>query len=92
MTVTILLCRSVLTSLDEDTLVFVLGDHGMTSTGDHGGETEMETDAALLIYSSRPIFSPHQVSKLHIIINTLYTNRVALIGSHLCKICIAQTS
>ena len=54
--------RSVLTSLDEDTLVFVLGDHGMTSTGDHGGETEMETDAALLIYSPRPIFTPHQVS------------------------------
>ena len=59
-------CRSVLTSLDEDTIVFVLGDHGMTSTGDHGGETELETDAALLIYSPRPIFNPHQVSMLYI--------------------------
>ncbi len=55
-------CRSVVTSLDDDTIVFVLGDHGMTSMGDHGGETELETDAALLIYSPRPIFNPHQVS------------------------------
>ena len=54
--------RSVLTSIDEDTLVFVFGDHGMTSTGDHGGETEQETNAALLVYSGRPIFNPHQVS------------------------------
>ena len=56
--------RSVLTSVDEDTLVFVFGDHGMTSTGDHGGETEQETNAALLVYSGRPIFNPHQVSRL----------------------------
>ena len=55
--------RSVFTSLDDDTIAFVFGDHGMTSTGDHGGETEQETNAALLIYSSRPIFNPFQVSR-----------------------------
>ena len=55
--------RSVLSSVDEDTIVFVFGDHGMTSTGDHGGETELETNAALLVYSPRAIFNPHQVGK-----------------------------
>lgn len=54
--------RSILSAVDEDTLVFVFGDHGMTETGDHGGETELETDSALLIYTPRPIFDPKQVS------------------------------
>ena len=55
-------CRHVFTDLlDEDTLVFVFGDHGMTSTGDHGGETDLETNAALLVYSPRPLFDPQEV-------------------------------
>ena len=44
-----------------DTIVFVFGDHGMTATGDHGGETPLETDSALLIYSPLPIFNPTKV-------------------------------
>ena len=62
----------MLTSVDEDTIVFVFGDHGMTSTGDHGGETEQETNAALLVYSSRPIFNPYQVSPGMILLNHSY--------------------
>ncbi len=58
-------CRSVLAVVDEDTLVFVFGDHGMTETGDHGGETELETDSALLVYTPRPIFDPKQVAHTH---------------------------
>lgn len=34
-----------------------MGDHGMTDTGDHGGESQKETDAALFLYSSSPLFS-----------------------------------
>ena len=34
----------------EHTLLLVLGDHGMTDTGDHGGGTRDETDAFLLAY------------------------------------------
>lgn len=41
--------------------MFVFGDHGMTSTGDHGGETDLETNAALLVYSPRPLFDPQEV-------------------------------
>ena len=32
-----------------------MGDHGMTETGDHGGDTANETNAALFLYSSRPL-------------------------------------
>ena len=53
--------RRVIESVDNDTIVFVLGDHGMTTAGDHGGETQLETDAALLVYSQLPLFDPLQV-------------------------------
>ena len=42
--------------------MFVFGDHGMTSSGDHGGESPLETDAALLVYSPLPLFDPKKVS------------------------------
>ena len=38
--------------------MFVFGDHGMTPTGDHGGETDLETEAALLVYTPLPLFEP----------------------------------
>ena len=53
-------------SVDNDTIVVVLGDHGMTSTGDHGGETQLETDAALLVYSPLPLFDPLQVYIIYV--------------------------
>ena len=37
--------------LDEETVLFVLGDHGMTRTGDHGGDSIDEVAAALFVYS-----------------------------------------
>uniref|UniRef100_A0A4W3IHM7 GPI ethanolamine phosphate transferase 3, catalytic subunit n=1 Tax=Callorhinchus milii TaxID=7868 RepID=A0A4W3IHM7_CALMI len=48
--------RSVIDRVQNDTLLVVLGDHGMTSTGDHGGESEAEVNAALFIYSPLPLF------------------------------------
>ncbi|XP_076876496.1 GPI ethanolamine phosphate transferase 3, catalytic subunit [Brachyhypopomus gauderio] len=47
--------RSVIERLQNDTLLVVMGDHGMTDTGDHGGESQKETDAALFLYSSSPL-------------------------------------
>ncbi|CAN0478090.1 unnamed protein product, partial [Laminaria digitata] len=38
-------------SVDDNTVVFVLGDHGMTEDGNHGGATPEETGAALLVWS-----------------------------------------
>lgn len=40
---------------DDDTLLAVLGDHGMSADGNHGGATDEETGAALFLYSKRPI-------------------------------------
>ncbi|XP_035632034.2 GPI ethanolamine phosphate transferase 3 [Oncorhynchus keta] len=48
--------RSVLDRLQNDTLLVVMGDHGMTDTGDHGGESQKETDAAIFLYSPSPLF------------------------------------
>jgi len=61
---TIIVCRAVISKLDNDTVLFVLGDHGMTSTGDHGGDSFNELDAALFVYSSSVISDtvPQQVS------------------------------
>ncbi|TSM12494.1 GPI ethanolamine phosphate transferase 3 [Bagarius yarrelli] len=47
---------SVIKRLQNDTLLVVMGDHGMTDTGDHGGESQKETDAALFLYSGSPLF------------------------------------
>lgn len=55
--------RSIFAAVDDDTVVFVFGDHGMTASGDHGGESEMETTAALLVLTPRPLFDPQQVGK-----------------------------
>ncbi|XP_054842576.1 GPI ethanolamine phosphate transferase 3 [Eublepharis macularius] len=48
--------RSLVDHLANDTLLLVAGDHGMTSTGDHGGESEDEVNAALFVYSKAPLF------------------------------------
>lgn len=52
--------RSVMRRLQNDTLLVVMGDHGMTDTGDHGGESQKETDAAIFIYSPSPLFQQPQ--------------------------------
>lgn len=43
--------RRVVQMIDNDTLLVVLGDHGMDEKGDHGGDGERETSAALWVYS-----------------------------------------
>ncbi|PGH04717.1 phosphatidylinositol glycan, class O [Blastomyces parvus] len=45
--------RDVIRSIDESTLLVVMGDHGMDSKGDHGGESDDEVEAALWMYSKR---------------------------------------
>ncbi|KAI0065074.1 hypothetical protein BV25DRAFT_1989330 [Artomyces pyxidatus] len=43
--------------MDEDTLLVVLGDHGMDRKGDHGGDGDLEVSSALWIYSKGPALS-----------------------------------
>lgn len=42
--------------IDDNTLLVVMGDHGMDPKGDHGGESQGEVEAALWLYSKRPVF------------------------------------
>lgn len=56
--------RKLTDSIDDDTLLIVMGDHGMDSKGDHGGESDDEVEAALWMYSKRPAFGRTSVDHL----------------------------
>lgn len=43
--------EEIVASMDDQTTLFVIGDHGMTGTGDHGGATDDEVNALLFAYS-----------------------------------------
>ncbi|KAI9226988.1 MAG: hypothetical protein DHS80DRAFT_17891 [Piptocephalis tieghemiana] len=45
----------ILSSIDNDTIVFVFGDHGMDGKGDHGGDSRSELEAGLFIYSGKDL-------------------------------------
>ena len=46
--------RQVVALMEDDTLLVLLGDHGMDSKGNHGGDSELETTAALWMYGKGP--------------------------------------
>lgn len=45
--------RKVVDQMDDETLLVVLGDHGMNAKGDHGGDSQLETSAGLWMYSKQ---------------------------------------
>lgn len=49
--------RNIVREMDEETVLFVMGDHGMTKTGDHGGDSLDEVEAALFVYSPQSFLS-----------------------------------
>lgn len=49
------LIKEIVESLEEDTVLFVVGDHGMTESGDHGGDSSNEVEAAMFVYSKVPL-------------------------------------
>lgn len=57
----------VVDSLDSNTLLLVMGDHGMTENGDHGGDELLETDAALFMFAKKKLIfakPPESVSQV----------------------------
>lgn len=48
--------QDVVKSIDERTLLVVMGDHGMDPKGDHGGESLPEVESTLWMYSKNPFF------------------------------------
>ncbi|KYN43849.1 GPI ethanolamine phosphate transferase 3 [Trachymyrmex septentrionalis] len=49
------LIKEIIASLEKDMILFVVGDHGMTETGDHGGDSSNEVEAAMFVYSMTPL-------------------------------------
>ena len=45
--------------MDNQTLLVIIGDHGMTETGDHGGDSRPELETALFFYSKKNVFEDH---------------------------------
>ncbi|KAL1390313.1 hypothetical protein pipiens_001328 [Culex pipiens pipiens] len=43
--------RNVTEQMDDETTLVIIGDHGMTQTGDHGGESSDEVNALFFMYS-----------------------------------------
>ena len=58
--------QNVVDALDKDTLLIVLGDHGMDHKGDHGGDGDLEVSAGLWIYSKGPILSSKNPPTSHL--------------------------
>lgn len=50
--------QDVVEKLDDETLLVVIGDHGMDNKGDHGGDSENELNAAMFLYSKKELFNP----------------------------------
>ncbi|CAG8450303.1 11777_t:CDS:1 [Funneliformis caledonium] len=50
-----MMIRDVVESVDEDTIVLVMGDHGMDPKGDHGGDSNNEVESALFMYSKKQL-------------------------------------
>ena len=48
--------RRMIDQLDDTTLLVIMGDHGMDTKGDHGGESDDEIQAALWMYSKQKLF------------------------------------
>jgi GPI ethanolamine phosphate transferase 3 subunit O len=56
--------RDVKENIDDDTILLVFGDHGMTADGNHGGSTDLEVDSALFVYSKKQINSAKPTGKV----------------------------
>lgn len=45
--------KKIMNSLDDETLLVVMGDHGMDHTGNHGGDSQDELESTLFMYSKK---------------------------------------
>lgn len=71
---------SVMKLLEEDTVLFIFGDHGMSNTGDHGGDSKDEIESGLFIYSpSQLIVSPSKSSVVETISQVDFVPTISLL-------------
>lgn len=45
--------EKVIEQMDDETTLFVIGDHGMTNTGDHGGDTADEINSMIFVHTKK---------------------------------------
>lgn len=45
--------KNIISKMDNSTILFVMGDHGMTEDGNHGGATAEETKTILFAYTNK---------------------------------------
>ncbi|EDO15766.1 hypothetical protein Kpol_478p1 [Vanderwaltozyma polyspora DSM 70294] len=45
--------NDIIESIDDDTLLVIMGDHGMDHTGNHGGDSKDELESTLFMYSKK---------------------------------------
>ncbi|KAF9411555.1 mannose-ethanolamine phosphotransferase gpi13 [Podila epigama] len=55
--------EQVIESVSDDTLVIIMGDHGMNQQGDHGGDSDDEIQAGLVMYSKRKLNNAQALAK-----------------------------
>lgn len=60
--------RLIIDNMDNDTLLVVMGDHGMTETGDHGGDSQLELETSLFFYSKKELSKEEIFYKMKVII------------------------
>ncbi|EGV61911.1 hypothetical protein CANTEDRAFT_125231 [Yamadazyma tenuis ATCC 10573] len=48
--------KKVIEEMDDSTLLVVMGDHGMDSTGNHGGDSSDELESTLFMYTKKKNF------------------------------------
>ncbi|KAF9973247.1 mannose-ethanolamine phosphotransferase gpi13 [Actinomortierella ambigua] len=58
--------KRVIDSVSDDTLVLIMGDHGMNAQGDHGGDTDDEVEAALVVYSKQKLLDRKVLDQLNL--------------------------
>ncbi|GBN47130.1 GPI ethanolamine phosphate transferase 3 [Araneus ventricosus] len=56
--------QNVTEKLQNDTVLLVLGDHGMTESGDHGGDSTQEISTALFFYSQNKLTTFKTIDKI----------------------------
>ena len=57
-----MIIRKIVESVDKDTLFILFGDHGMTVTGDHGGDSRDERDAGLFMISGKSLVGRQSIT------------------------------
>ncbi|CAG8455086.1 13366_t:CDS:2 [Ambispora gerdemannii] len=67
--------ENVIELMDKYTLLLVMGDHGMDSKGDHGGDSDNEVESALFIYSKKQqLLDSHMTKNLANVLKQLDDN------------------